>query len=82
MFDRQCQFMFVLYFHSLAIYSRTIEQISRDIILLLKITQIWVITICVTLADSTVKFQKEGKKGEGYMQKEITGMQDSNSQGG
>jgi hypothetical protein len=33
--------------------SWTIEQIDRDIILLLKITQIWVITICVVLDDNT-----------------------------
>ena len=40
----QWQFTFVLYFHSLLyctpIYSWTIEQIDRDIVLLLKITQI------------------------------------------
>ena len=83
-FDRQCQFTFVLYFHSLAIYSWTIEQISRHHSSAEDYTnnEIWVITICVTLADSTVIFQKERKRVEGYMQKEITGMQDSNSQGG
>jgi hypothetical protein len=36
------------------------------------------IGIYLTLADSTVIFQKERKRVEGYMQKEITGMQDSN----
>jgi hypothetical protein len=45
------------------IYSWTIEQIDRDIVLLLKITQIWVITICVVLDHNTVIFQKE--KGVG-----------------
>ena len=56
----------------------TIEQIDRDIVLLLKITQILFITICVVLDDNTVIFQKE--KGEGVHIK-ITGVQDSNSQG-
>ena len=74
------QFAFVLYFHSILyctpIYSWTIEQIDRDIVLLLKITQIWVITICVVLYHNTVIFQKE--KG---VHIKITGMQDSNSQG-
>jgi hypothetical protein len=40
-----------------------------------KITQIWVITICVVLDHNTVIFQKE--KG---VHIKITGMQDSNSQ--
>ena len=56
----QCQNMFVLYFHSLAIFSWTVQQINRDIFLLLKTTQIWVITICVVLDQCTVIFQKEG----------------------
>ena len=49
---------------------------GRDIVLLLKITQIRVITTCVVLDHSTVIFQKEG----GYKLK-IIGMQDTNSQG-
>jgi hypothetical protein len=53
-----------------------IKQIDRDIALLLKITQIRVITICVVLDHNTVIFQKE--KG---VHIKITGMQDSNSQG-
>jgi len=57
-------------------YSWTIEQIGRDILLLLKITQIWVITICVVLDHSIVIFQKE-KRG-GIHIKKITGMQNSN----
>ena len=76
------QFTFVLYFHSLLyctpIYSWTIEQIDRDNVLLLKITQIWVITICVVLDHNTVNFKR--KMGVGVHIK-ITGMQDSNSQG-
>jgi hypothetical protein len=80
-FDWHRQFTFVLYFHSLLyctpIYSWTIEQIDRDIVLL-KITQIWVITICMVLDLNTVIFQKE-KRGGG-LHIEITGMQDSNSQ--
>jgi hypothetical protein len=67
-FYYQWQFTFVLYFYSLLyctpIYSWTIEQIDRDIVLLLKITQIWVIAICVVLDHNTVIFQKE-KGGEG-----------------
>ena len=46
------------------IYSWTIEQIDRDIVLLLKITHIWVITIFVVLDHNTVIFQKE-KGGRG-----------------
>jgi hypothetical protein len=57
------------------IVKTAIEQIDRDIILLLKITQIWVITICVVLDHSTVIFQKGG----GFIYR-ITGMKDSNSQ--
>jgi hypothetical protein len=53
------------YFLHTGIYSWTIEQIDRDSILLLKITQIGVITICVVLAHSTVIFQKEKGKGGG-----------------
>ena len=48
------------------IYSWTIEQIDRDIVLLLKITQIWVITICVGLDHNTVIFQKEKRGGGTY----------------
>jgi hypothetical protein len=66
----QWQFMFVLYFHSLLYctptYSWTIEQIERDIVLLLKITHIWVITICVVLDHNTVIFQKEKGGGGTY----------------
>jgi hypothetical protein len=65
-FDWQWQFMFVLYFHSEAIYSWTIEQIDRDIVLLLKITQTWIITICVVFDYSTVIFISKGKGGGGY----------------
>ena len=50
---------------TLAKYSLTVKQIDRDIFLLLKITQIWVITICVALDHSTVLFQMEKKKGGG-----------------
>ena len=68
----------LLYFHSEAIYSWTIEQIDRDIVLLLKITQIWVISICVVFDHSTVIFISKGKGG---VYKKITGMQNSNSRG-
>ena len=71
-------YVFIPYCTVHLLYSWTIEQIDRDIILLLKITQIWVITICVILDHNTVIFQKE--KGVGIHIK-ITGMQDSNSQG-
>ena len=56
----------MLYFHSQAIYSWTIEQIDRDIVLLLKITQILVITICVVFDHSTVIFISIGKGGGTY----------------
>ena len=56
----------LLYFHSEAIYSWTIEQIDRDIVLLLNITQIWVITICVVFDHTTVIFISKGKKGLGF----------------
>ena len=81
-FDCQCswQYMFVLYFHRLEIYSLTLDLIGRDIFLLLKITQIWVITNCVVLDHSTVIFQKEKKGGWVLNKKKSTGMQDSNSQ--
>ena len=69
-FDYQWQFTFMLYFHSLLyctpIYSWTIEQIERYIVLLLKITQIWVITICVVLDHNTVIFQEEKAGGGTY----------------
>jgi hypothetical protein len=52
------------YFNSLAIYSWTIEQINRDILLLLKIIQIWVTTICED--HNTVIFQKEKREGGTY----------------
>jgi hypothetical protein len=70
--------MFVLFFHTVLLY--IVGQLSKltDIVLLLKITQILLITICVVLDDNTVIFQKE--KGEGGTYK-ITGVQDSNSQG-
>jgi hypothetical protein len=58
---------YILYIHSLAIYY-IVGPLSKliDIVLLLKITQIWVITICVVLAHSKIIFQKEkGKKGGG-----------------
>ena len=46
----------------------TLSKLTRDIVLLLKITQIWVITICVVLDDldhnTVIIFQKE-KGGEG-----------------
>jgi len=50
----------VLYFHSQAIYSWTIEQIDGDIVLLLKITQILVITICVVFDHSDIYFNRKG----------------------
>ena len=55
----------MLYFHSQAIYSWTIEQIDRDIVILLKITQILAITICVVFDHSTVIFISIGKGGGG-----------------
>jgi hypothetical protein len=59
-----------IYFHSLLyctpIYSWTIKQIDRDFVLLLKITQISVITICVVLDYNTVIFQKEKGGGGTY----------------
>ena len=59
-----------LYIYSLTIYNWTIEQVDRDIVLLLKITQVGVITICVVLDHSTVIFQKEKKRGEGTYKKQ------------
>jgi hypothetical protein len=44
----------IFYFPSY--YSWNVKQIGRDTFLLLKITQIWVITICVVLDHSTVIF--------------------------
>ena len=46
------------------IVKTAIEQIDRDIVLLLKIIQIWVITICVVL--DTVIFQNEKGGGGTY----------------
>ena len=84
--DHRWQFTFVLYekknenslLYCTPIYSWTIEQIDTDIVLLLKVTQIWVITICVVLDHNTVIFQKEKVVG---VHIKITGMQDSHSQG-
>jgi hypothetical protein len=61
---------FLLYFHSLAIslyyrIYRTIEQIDRDIVLLLKITQLWFITIYLCGNGSQHSNISKGKKGGG-----------------
>jgi hypothetical protein len=56
-----------MYLHSLAIYSWTVEKISKGIFLLLKTSKIWLITICVVLIQNIVIFQKGG----GYILKII-----------